>query len=62
MGPRATPTIADGRVFAQGATGILNALDLHTGRELWSRQVVDETAATAHLGQEPLAARVGRAR
>jgi outer membrane protein assembly factor BamB len=42
VGPRATPTIAGGRVFAVGATGILNALDLKTGRLLWSRPFVTE--------------------
>ena len=42
VGPRATPTIAEGRVFALGATGILNALDLATGRLLWSHRTVEE--------------------
>jgi outer membrane protein assembly factor BamB len=42
-GPRATPAIAGGRVYAFGATGILNALDAATGRVLWSRQVATET-------------------
>jgi outer membrane protein assembly factor BamB len=35
-GPRATPTIEGGRVFAQGATGLLHCLDLESGDVLWS--------------------------
>lgn len=34
-GPRSTPVIANGRVFALGSTGILNCLELETGREIW---------------------------
>ena len=45
-GPRATPTIAGGRVYALGATGILNALDLATGRPAWSRNLVEEYGVT----------------
>jgi len=45
VGPRATPTIDDRRVYAMGATGILNALDLGSGKRLWSRDVVKETDA-----------------
>lgn len=45
IGPRATPTIVGGRVYAMGATGILNALDLGSGARLWSRDVVKETEA-----------------
>src|SRR5262249_1972023 len=41
-GPRATPTIAAGRVFTMGATGRLNALDLATGTPAWSRNVIEE--------------------
>src|SRR5262245_26588405 len=41
-GPRATPTIAAGRVFIMGATGRLNALDLATGAVVWSRNVIEE--------------------
>ena len=35
-GPRATPCIADGRVFVFGANGNLHALDFATGKPLWS--------------------------
>lgn len=38
-GPRATPTIDRGRVFTLGSTGILNALDLATGKRIWRRDV-----------------------
>jgi outer membrane protein assembly factor BamB len=41
-GPRATPTIVDGQVYALGATGILNCLELETGRPVWSHNVVEE--------------------
>lgn len=34
-GPRATPTIADGKVYAIGATGVLRCLDGATGELLW---------------------------
>jgi outer membrane protein assembly factor BamB len=44
IGPRATPTVADGRVYTLGATGILNALDLVTGEPLWSRDIVADNA------------------
>lgn len=42
-GPRATPTVVSNRVFTFGATGILNCLDLATGRLLWTRDVVKES-------------------
>ncbi len=44
-GPRATPTIAGGRVFAVGATGLLNCLHGATGRALWSVNILDDNQA-----------------
>jgi outer membrane protein assembly factor BamB len=41
-GPRTTPTIADGRVYTLGATGLLTCLDLESGREIWSRNVLED--------------------
>jgi outer membrane protein assembly factor BamB len=42
-GPRATPAVAGGRVYAMGATGILNALDAASGAVAWSRNVASDT-------------------
>jgi outer membrane protein assembly factor BamB len=44
-GPRATPTIADGRVYSLGASGSLTCLDLQSGREVWSRDVLIDNDA-----------------
>ncbi len=56
-GPRATPTIAGNRVYAMGATGILNALDAATGARAWSRNVAadaDTTVPTWGFAGSPL--------
>jgi len=42
VGPRATPTIFENHVYALGATGILNCLDLLTGERIWSKNIVSD--------------------
>jgi outer membrane protein assembly factor BamB len=41
-GPRSTPALSGGKVYAMGATGIINCLELETGRLLWSRHLLRE--------------------
>ena len=42
-GPRATPALGEGRVYALGATGILNALAADDGAVVWTRNVATDT-------------------
>ncbi len=41
VGPRATPTIDQGRVYCQGATGVLDCLDGSDGSLIWSVDLPD---------------------
>lgn len=41
-GPRATPTIHDGRVYTIGATGIALCLDAFSGEKVWGINVIEE--------------------
>jgi outer membrane protein assembly factor BamB len=41
-GPRATPTIDQGHVYAEGASGILDCLEETTGQLIWSRDVLGD--------------------
>ncbi len=50
-GPRATPSVADGCVYALGATGVLVCVELETGALLWRRDVLaDAKAETKRWG------------
>jgi outer membrane protein assembly factor BamB len=56
-GPRAVPVIAGGRVFTHGADGWLHALDVATGRMLWSvdsRRVFDAPKGYFGVATSPL--------
>lgn len=41
-GPRATPSIHQGHVYALGVTGILNCLDGATGNVLWQTNILED--------------------
>jgi len=45
-GPRSTPTIDEGRVYAFGATGILRCLDGSDGSEIWSDDLLARIGVT----------------
>lgn len=42
VGPRSTPTIRDGIVYASGATGWLHAIEGRTGRLLWRVNLLED--------------------
>ncbi len=44
-GPRATPTFDNGKLYTQGAEGLLQCLDAATGERLWSADLREDTGA-----------------
>lgn len=49
VGPRATPTVADGRLYAMGATGIMHCLDAREGSPVWTRDTLSDAKAENRL-------------
>jgi outer membrane protein assembly factor BamB len=44
-GPRATPLVADGKIFTLGANGDFHAWELATGKKLWGRNLLADYKA-----------------
>jgi outer membrane protein assembly factor BamB len=44
-GPRGTPAFDSGRIYALGATGILNCLDAASGKPIWSKNIAGDANA-----------------
>jgi outer membrane protein assembly factor BamB len=44
-GPRATPTWADGRVYALGAQGEFRSIDARTGQTVWRTNILEDAGA-----------------
>lgn len=45
-GPRSTPTVDNGRVYALGGKGTLVAVDAKSGREIWRTNLVEDLQGT----------------
>jgi outer membrane protein assembly factor BamB len=45
-GPRATPTVHEGKLYSLGATGELVCLDLATGRKIWSLNILEKNGSS----------------
>ncbi|MFT4548418.1 MAG: outer membrane protein assembly factor BamB [Pseudoalteromonas tetraodonis] len=50
-GPRATPTIAGGRIYTYGAEGMLHCIDLTGGKQVWSLDTKKIGSAKGFFGR-----------
>ena len=46
-GPRATPTYHEGKLYTQGADGVMQCIDAATGESIWERNLSEDTPAKA---------------
>ncbi len=44
LGPRATPTFCEGKLYTQGCTGMLQCLDAATGNTIWKHDLTKDAA------------------
>lgn len=49
IGPRATPTVSDGRVYVLGTMGHLTCLDSNDGSVIWAKDLKQEYGATTPI-------------
>jgi outer membrane protein assembly factor BamB len=55
VGPRSTPTIADGVVFAHGANGRLVAVSLSDGKEIWNVDLLELAGVELSTAEQDVA-------
>ena len=53
-GPRATPTLANGGLFATGATGMFLRLNLATGDVVWQKDLKEVARRQRRCGALPV--------
>jgi len=55
VGPRCTPLLFDGRVYASGATGVIRCLDQQTGEVVWQHDLLEMFDVTPSVESENIA-------
>jgi outer membrane protein assembly factor BamB len=54
MGPRSSPTVADGKVVTLGVTGVLICFDAAMGKELWRYDELENEVPMFHTSSSPV--------